>query len=199
MAGGASWRVGADDAPATALARAGRAMPSVLGVIIAGGASRRFGADKAEAAWRGRSLIDHAVAALLPQVRRVVVCGRDYPGYRRIDDRPSGVGPIGGVAAAIHQAAASDHEGALCVPVDVHPLPLDLAARLYGPAPAVLNDQHMIGWWPSSLADDIDDFIAGGGRSINGWIERCGARRVADPPGLINVNRRQDLARLPLP
>src|SRR5687768_670272 len=122
--------------------REGR-MNTVLGVIIAGGRSRRFGSDKADAAWRGLALLDHAVAALTPQVDELVLSGRRHARLASIDDRPPGTGPIGGFAAAIRHAAEHGHKGALCVPLDVHPLPDDLRARLVGPSGAVFADQHM--------------------------------------------------------
>lgn len=172
-------------------------MSTILGVIVAGGGSRRFGSDKADAAWRGHALLEHAVQALRPQVDELVVSGHDFPGLPRIEDRPPGVGPIGGLAAAIHCAAQRGHAGALCVPVDVHPLPGDLRQRLNGSHPAVFADQHMIGWWPATYAEAIDRFIAGGGRAVHDWIAKADARIALDPPGLVNVNAPADLGRLP--
>jgi molybdopterin-guanine dinucleotide biosynthesis protein A len=175
----------------------GSPAPTVLGAIVAGGSGRRFGADKAAVLWRGRTLLDHAIEALRPQVAHLVVCGRDHPGVAAIADRPGGVGPLGGLAAALHHAAARGHDAVLCVPVDVHPLPPDLGQRLGGAGAAVFADQRMIGWWPATLAGALDRFVAEGGRAVAGWVEHCGARQVATPPGLVNVNRPEDLLRLP--
>lgn len=171
-------------------------MHTIMGAIIAGGASRRFGSDKAHATWQGRALIDHAAATLAPQVAELVVAGPRAGGWPAIADRPRGAGPLGGLAAAIHAAAERNHAGVLCVPVDVHPLPADLVARLVGPDPAVFADQHLIGWWPAELAGALDGFVAGGGRALHEWIALSGARRVQDAPGLVNVNTPSDLARL---
>lgn len=167
-----------------------------LGAILAGGASRRFGSDKAAAALDGRMLLERVVAAIAPQVDAVVLSGRNWPGLVTVADRPAGVGPLGGLAAALALAEADGFAAVLAVPVDVHPLPPDLLERLAGSGPAVFADQHMIGWWPSTLSAALDRFLADGGRAMRGWIAASGARRVADPPGLVNVNTPADLARL---
>jgi molybdopterin-guanine dinucleotide biosynthesis protein A len=172
-------------------------MEPVLGAIVAGGASRRFGSDKAEALWRGQTLLDHAVAALRPHAAALATLGRDHPGCDRLDDRPAGSGPIGGLASAIHAAASRGFVGVLCVPLDVHPLPCDLDRLLVGREPTVFAGQHMIGWWPAQLCAPLDAFIAAGGRAVRAWIAQSGARLVPDPPGMVNVNTPADLARLP--
>ena len=67
----------------------------LLGAIVAGGRSRRFGSDKARATVEGRTLFDHVVGALSPQVADIVLCGRDWPGFDSLDDRPEpGLGPL---------------------------------------------------------------------------------------------------------
>ena len=169
-----------------------------LGAVIAGGASRRFGSDKAAADLDGKALLERVVAALTPQVEAIALVGHDWPGCETLADRPPGVGPLGGLAAALAFAAERGFGGVLAVPVDVHPLPCDLVPLLAGEGPAVFADQHMIGWWPSALADELDRFIAGGGRAVHDWIDAATARRIDDPPGLVNVNTPDDLARLAL-
>jgi molybdopterin-guanine dinucleotide biosynthesis protein A len=99
---------------------------NVLGAILAGGEARRFGSDKALAMLDGVTLIDRVRAALTPQVAAVVVCGR----VGGIADRPAGIGPLGGIAAAIWQARERGMDGAVTVPCDAPGLPDDLVARL---------------------------------------------------------------------
>ncbi len=169
----------------------------VLGAIIAGGQARRFGSDKALAQYRGKSLIDHAIAALRPQVAALVLCGRDHVGVERIEDRPEpGLGPLGGINAALHRASEQGLRGVLTVPVDVVPLPGDLAARLGTDGLACFDEQFLVAFWPAKLAAPVADYVAGGGRKPAELLARFGARRVADPPGIANVNRPGDLARL---
>jgi molybdopterin-guanine dinucleotide biosynthesis protein A len=169
-------------------------MARYLGAIIAGGQSRRFGSDKALAMIEGKPMLDHVVAALRPQVDHIVICGRDWPGLERIEDQPGpGLGPIGGLNAALHHGAVQGFDAVITVPVDVLPLPGDLLTRLAGDGPAVFAEQHLIGYWPAALAPKLDRWVADGHLSIWSWIEAAQARRVADPEGLANINFRADL------
>jgi molybdopterin-guanine dinucleotide biosynthesis protein A len=167
----------------------------VLGAILAGGKSRRFGSDKALARYEGQCLMTHCIAALRAQVDALVVCGRQWDGLISLPDRPvADAGPLAGLNAALHHPG---FDAVLCVPVDVHPLPRDLRAMLEGDAARVLASQHTIGFWPVELAATLDAHLARGHRAIGGWIAHSGAVRVPDAGlGLININRRADLAAL---
>lgn len=167
----------------------------VLGAILAGGKSRRFGSDKALAVHGDGCLMAHCIAALRGQLDDLVVCGREWEGLVSLPDRPAAdAGPLGGLNAALH---VSGFDAVLCVPVDVHPLPADLRAMLEGEEARVLASQHAIGFWPTGLADALDAHLARGHRAIGGWIAHTGAARVPDAGlGLVNVNRREDLAAL---
>lgn len=170
--------------------------PRILGAIIAGGEGRRFGSDKALAPLDGRPLIAHTVDALRPQVHDVVVCGREWEGLTRLDDRPMpGLGPMGGINAALHHGAELGFDAVLTAPVDIWPLPDNLAELLDVELNgfALLEEQFMIGLWPTALATAVDDYITGGGRTLRGLIDPLGARLVADPPGLSNINRQSDM------
>jgi len=170
----------------------------VLGALLAGGRSRRFGSDKALAHYVGRPLIDHAVETLHAQTDGLVACGRDWPHILSLPDRPfADAGPLGGLNAALHHAAATGFDAVLCVPLDVHPLPEDLRVRLAGDTPRVLATQHAIGFWPVTLAPTLDAHLARGHRAIGGWVAHAGAGRVPDAHlGLVNINTRADLSAL---
>lgn len=170
----------------------------VLGAVIAGGEGRRFGSDKARALYLGKPLIEHAIDALRPQVEALVVCGGDHGDVARIDDRPEPLlGPLGGINAALQRAVECGFRGVLTVPVDVLPLPGDLAGRLCANGLACLDQQFLVAFWPVELAPRVDDYLAGGGRKLAALLDLLGARRVSDPPGIANVNRPGDLERLP--
>lgn len=47
-------------------------MVKVVGIILAGGRSRRFGSPKAFATYKGKSFIEHAYEALVPNVDQVI-------------------------------------------------------------------------------------------------------------------------------
>lgn len=161
-----------------------------LGAILAGGQARRFGSDKALAPIGGRALIDHVGDALAPQVEALIVVGRDA-----VPDRPGpGLGPLGGLCAALAYARAHGFDAVLTAGCDVLPVPADLAARL-APGPAVIDGQPLFGLWPAALAPALDAHLAAGGdRSLRGWVAATGARRVPLDAPLFNLNTPADLA-----
>src|SRR3546814_5020197 len=69
-----------------------------LGAVLAGGRSSRFGSDKALAMLGGRTLLDHAQAALRPHCDALIVVGR---GEGLADWPQPDMGPLGGVAGAL--------------------------------------------------------------------------------------------------
>lgn len=173
----------------------------ILGAILAGGQSRRFGSDKALAPFKGQALIAHVAARLAPQVDALAVCGRgpfDELADRAIAvwlaDRPTpGLGPLGGLLAALEHGAAKGFCAVLSTPCDTPLLPLDLAARL-GPGPsyaATADRAHpATGLWPVSLAPALRAHVAGGGRKAADWARWAGARAIAfeDAGAFANVN-----------
>lgn len=166
----------------------------LVGAVLAGGQSRRFGSDKALAMVAGRPLIAHALDALRVQTDDVVVCGRNWPGVRSLDDRPGpGLGPLGGLYAALLHADHSGADAVLCTAVDIYPLPRGLRTML-GTGPSVLASQWSVGHWPVITATALGRHLAAGHRSLRSWIAASGARRVADAHlDLVNANRPEAL------
>lgn len=181
----------------------------VLGVVLAGGRSSRFGSDKALALYRGRTLLDLAIAALDPLVAEVALCGRAHR-LRSIADRPvPDLGPLGGLNGALAVAAGEGFDAVLSVPCDVPEL--DTAALrplLAGAGAAVFADLPVCGLWPVALASALDARLAtGGSRSVAAFARDRGAVFLSGPglapgqtpgltPGLTNVNTPDDLARI---
>lgn len=164
----------------------------ILGAVLAGGASRRFGSDKALALVDGRALIDHVIAALVPQCEALVIVGRSHGGWPSLTDRPAGgAGPLAGINAALHYAAANGYAAVLSAPCDTPDLPADLRVRL-GSSAAIVADHPVVGLWPAALAFQLDQWLAAGERSVYRFAEHVGARRVDGPP-LRNINFRADL------
>jgi molybdopterin-guanine dinucleotide biosynthesis protein A len=168
--------------------------PVILGAILAGGQARRFGSDKAQALYDGARLIDRVAAALAAQCGAVVVCGREEPEFACIPDWPeAGLGPLGGLAAALRHAQAKGFTYVLSAGVDAPDLPHDLAATLKGEGAAIVESQPVVGLWPAAAAPTLADFMAGGGRSLYRFADHVGARRIDLPRPLMNVNRPEDL------
>lgn len=169
-------------------------LTSILGAILAGGQARRFGSDKAHARVNGWRLIDLVYDRLAVQCDSIVVCGRVEPDFTCIPDLPEpGLGPLGGLNAALAHAGASGHSHVLSCGVDVPNLPPDLAGTLAGEGAGIVQSQPVVGLWPVTLAAVLADYLAGGGRALYGFAERVEARRIAFDPPLLNVNRPEDL------
>lgn len=167
----------------------------ILGAILAGGQARRFGSDKAQALYEGTRLIDRVAAALAMQSGAVVVCGREEPGFTCIPDWPeAGLGPLGGLAAALRHAEVGGFAHVLSAGVDAPDLPHDLAATLAGEGAAIVESQPVVGLWPVAIFPALEAFLHGGGRSLYRFADAINARRIDLPTPLMNVNRPEDLA-----
>ena len=77
---------------------------NVVGVVLGGGKSLRLGRDKALLKFHGEdgSCLLSRTAALLREVcGGVVIAGREFPGWEHVSDSAPGLGPAGGIAAAL--------------------------------------------------------------------------------------------------
>jgi molybdenum cofactor guanylyltransferase len=174
---------------------------TVLGAILAGGQARRFGANKALALYRGEPLIVHAARALRGQVDALILCGGPtlLPGVLHLPDRPqAGLGPLGGLAAALFHAQEHGFEGVASIGCDTPILPARLVERLReGQTAAYLDDVPLIGWWPSALCGLLDAFLlCDPRRSMRGWAAAAEARAAHFPEHIPNINTPADLAAL---
>ncbi len=168
----------------------------IAGAIIAGGASQRFGSDKAAALLSGRALIDHIIDAILPQVDTLIIAGRAWGGFPTVPDHPFSCGPLSGLCAAMHWAEKHGYDHILTAGCDVLPILPDLGDLLAGDGPAVISGQPLLGFWPSSLATPLETHIcAQSSHAFRCWIAASGARELASPVTLYNMNTAEDLAR----
>lgn len=178
----------------------------ILGCVLAGGQSRRFGSDKALAELSGRTLLAGAVERLGGWCEAVVVVGRegapapDLPARFIADFPRPGMGPLGGLAAALRLAEREGFDAVLSIGVDSTGLP-DALPALLALGPAYVAGQPVIGLWAHSSsgvalgARAVEAVLAGSGRhSMRAFAEAIGARPVelAQPPA--NINTPEDLA-----
>lgn len=168
----------------------------ILGAVLAGGQSSRFGSDKALAELDGQSLIARAVDALSLWCEKVIVVGREEAPAPTVPDWPrAGMGPLGGIAAALHMARDEGYDEVLTCGVDSADLP-DNLPDLLGPAPSYLAAQPVIGRWPAQAAKALDALLrADGKHSMRSFAEAIGARAIAGPAPA-NINTPADLAAL---
>jgi len=174
----------------------------ILGVVLAGGKSSRFGSDKALAELDGHTLIARAVDALSGWCEYVVVAGRETAPAPTLPDWPApDMGPLAGLAAALHLARDEGYEAVLSLGVDSAGLPENLPEWLGAETPpiaaAYIASQPVIGLWPVSTIGPIEAILTGPGRhSMFALAEAVGARSVNLPAPPSNINTPADLAAL---
>lgn len=141
-------------------------------------------------------MIDHAAKLLEPHVSNTVVVGRARPGWICLPDRPRpDLGPLGGIAAALHHALYGGYHHVLTVACDMPRIPVEVIAALIDAAPAYCREAPILACWPASLSEMLDGHLARDSkRSIRGWAHVASARAVAAPVKLVNVNTPADLA-----
>lgn len=167
----------------------------ILGCVLAGGQSTRFGSDKALAELGGQSLLARSVDLLSGWCEYVVVAGRETAPAPTVPDWPApGMGPLGGIAAALHLAHDEGYEAVLTVGVDSLGLPENLP-DLLTPAPSYLASQPVVGLWPPAACKAIEAVLTGNGRhSMLAFAETISARGVKLPRNPANINTPADLA-----
>jgi molybdopterin-guanine dinucleotide biosynthesis protein A len=132
--------------------------------------------------------------ALAPQCNALVVTGRDWPGLLSLEDWPApGLGPLGGLSAALRFATAQHWDAVLAAPCDLLGIPPDAAQRL-SPGPAIAEGQWLLGLWPTDLAPALESHLASGRpRAVREFAAATAARSVPIT-GLSNINHPGDLA-----
>jgi molybdopterin-guanine dinucleotide biosynthesis protein A len=192
---------------------------TVAAVILAGGLSSRLGGgDKPLLELAGEPILAHAIRRLKAQADIVAINANGDAGRFATyglpviaDIKPGNPGPLGGVQAGMHWATAAGASQLLTVAGDTPFFPADL---LQGLVDASKDEQIAVATssgqphptfalWPTSLADDLDAFLASGGRKVTAMIERhphisveFAAARL--PGGAVdpffNINTPDDLA-----
>lgn len=166
-----------------------------LGAIIAGGKATRFGGDKAAAILNERPLIDHVVERLRKQVDHLIVVGREWPGLESVNDLPSaGLGPLGGVNAALQYAQQYGFDEVVTAGCDVLPVPEFQRERLDGYA-IYIDGHYLFAVWPVELAPVLEKHLSGQNNlSMRNWIAAINARPIDSPETFENLNTPSDVA-----
>ncbi len=187
----------------------GRETARVAAVILAGGQGRRMGgADKGLIDYRGRPLVEWALATLAPQVGEIVISANRnaerYAAYgRRVlpDPLPGFPGPLAGVLAALQTVEA---DWLVVVPCDTPHLPADLVIRLLGAAQlesvplAVAEDgarvHHTCFIVRTDQGENLAAFLARGERAVRHWQAGLASTTVRfDPAGFANSTSPDEL------
>ncbi len=196
---------------------------TIAGIILAGGLSRRMGGgDKPLRTLAGRSLLDHVVARLKPQVDALAVNANGDParlsafGLPVAADTVEGfAGPLAGILAGLEWSAAntSAHRVAT-VAADTPFFPRDLVRRLVEATDgrpetvAVASSggraHPTFALWPLDLADGLRSALTREGeRRVTAFVARHAHVEVdfafpqvagLDYDPFFNINTPQDLA-----
>ncbi|GGB35094.1 molybdenum cofactor guanylyltransferase [Sphingomonas metalli] len=169
-------------------------MTGILGAVLAGGRSSRFGSDKAAARLGGWTLAELSSDVIAPHVDEVVLIGREHG----VPDLPrDGLGPLGGIAAALDYAATHGYRCVMTIGCDMPVVPPVVIEALLRRAPAYCLDAPILGVWPAALGAHLLSYLeVTAERSVMGWARSIGALPVAADGPVPNVNTPQDLARL---
>ena len=186
----------------------------LTGIVLAGGQGSRVGGGKHRLMLRGRSLLDHAIARLSPQVDQLIVSCNDAgadPVSQPIlpDPVEDRRGPLAGILAGLEYLRQRPDGGRwlLTVPVDTPDFPADLAMRLCTAAFAAgaglavacspSGEHPVFGLWNVALCEDLRGVVdAGSQLSVRAFQRAHGALQVqwdSDSP-FANINTLADLA-----
>jgi len=188
-------------------------MSAPLGVILAGGlATRMGGGDKGLLRLGDRSILDHVIDRLEPQVTGLALNANGDAarfadlGLSVIADSIDGfAGPLSGVLAGLDWAAAQGASHIVTAAADTPFLPCDLVPQLQLAAEIAGVDlalaatpdgrQPTFGLWPVRLRDDLREALNGGLRKVVMWTQKHNAATAnfPDSAAFFNVNTPEDL------
>jgi molybdopterin-guanine dinucleotide biosynthesis protein A len=181
----------------------------VAGVILAGGEGSRIGGAKPLIELAGERLIDRALRQAGEWSNCVAVAVREPAQVEPIDapllaDDPAIAGPLAGLAAALHFAAAVERAFLLTIPTDMPFLPRNLIDRLFahvGDGCALASSggylHPVCGLWRTSARERIAEYLASERRSLRGFAALIGFVAIDWPTApfdpFFNINTADDL------
>ena len=178
------------------------------GAVLAGGRARRFGSDKCDFSYRGRALLDHALASLRDAEPRMIVGGprRERAGTVWLPDETPGVGALGGLQAALRNA---DRPWLALLGCDMPFLPSELWPVLLARSEGVrlvvpegpTGREPLAAVYHRDLMPDVDALIERGGGPLRALLDVAPSRVVAwtelrgrlPDDAFLNANRPEDL------
>ena len=186
-------------------------MKQPVGVILAGGqATRMGGGDKGLLQLGDRSILDHVIARIDPQVAALSLNANGdaerFSGYGlpvKSDSIEGFVGPLSGVLAGMDWAHSIGASHVVSVAADSPFFPCDLVPQLLlnatgdglALAASPSGRQPTFGIWPVSLREDLRGALIGGLRKVVQWTNTHGAgtAEFPDDQAFFNVNTPDDL------
>ncbi|MDC0490486.1 Molybdenum cofactor guanylyltransferase [Rhodobacteraceae bacterium SB2] len=195
-------------------------MTQAVGVILAGGQARRMGGgDKGRLLLEKKSLFQHVINRLAPQVDRIVLNANGNPDRFKdlalpviTDNFGDHAGPLAGVLAGLDWAHQQGADHIVTVAADTPFFPKGLVDALFHASQGqehklvLAASQHgqdkpqrhpTFGLWPVALAEDLRKELREGLRKVVRWSDQHEGRIALfsampfDP--FFNINTPQDL------
>ena len=167
--------------------------------VLAGGQSRRMGTDKAALEIRGMTLLERTARLALTVDLPVLIVGRacpelwPLPEVTFIEDAEPGLGPLGGLAAALNYTQTSVLALACDLPLlteDALRWLIAQAGAQFGPSGLVTvnggQKEPLFAVYDLTCLPLIEARLAAGRRSLHGVIE-AGTFAVAEAPEWVSV------------
>ncbi|MCL2872620.1 MAG: molybdenum cofactor guanylyltransferase [Betaproteobacteria bacterium] len=183
----------------------------ITGLILSGGQGRRMeGADKGLLMLDQRTLVEHVIARLRPQVSALLINANRHLeryaafGYPVVSDTFDGfAGPLAGLHAGLSTASTPWIATAPC---DSPMLPRDLVARLYAaaqqhgaPLAVARTDDRLhpvFALVHRRVLPDLTAYLQDGDRKVGLWFTRIGGVEVSfddQAEAFRNINTQSDL------
>ena len=182
------------------IAHAATAIAPFVGEIVVCGTRGATTGDRSDSLRHPRAGGSPAVIASEEQGPRL---RRNDGEWKVLPDLPhAGLGPLGGIAAALDYAGRHGFEAVLTIACDMPRVPAALIERLTQARPSCCADAPILGCWPAALFEDLAAHLqaaateAGTRRSIRRWAQAIGATAVDAAAGLPNINTPADLLAL---
>lgn len=187
--------------------RKGKISHPVSGIILAGGKSSRMGACKSDLLLYGKSFLHRQVEKLRALgIKDIILSGAacpELPETRRIGDKYSNRGPLGGLHACL---SAARHTQALVVTVDTPLIPLSALAHLlqaHRQGITILRHgkkiEPLIAVYDSTIAQDIEPLLREGSAPVLRLLDQVPWQRfdyVGPEEFFLNCNTPGDFAQL---
>jgi molybdopterin molybdotransferase len=191
---------------------------SISGLILAGGRGTRMGhVDKGLQPFRGKPMAAHVLERLAPQVSALAInANQNLDTWREFgvpvwpDETTGFAGPLAGLETGMRHSATPY---VLTAPCDSPFLPADLAERLFAALqrdsadlafaateePGMLRQPHPVFCLvKTELLPILSDYLAKGGRKMDGWYKDLKAVEVLfdDADAFRNINTKDELNEL---
>jgi molybdopterin-guanine dinucleotide biosynthesis protein A len=192
----------------------GRSAPPLNFYILAGGKSRRFGTNKALFKIDGRAVIETVIAAI-PPGRPVFIVTHSpaeyvHLGLPTLPDNYPNAGPLAGIHAGLSHSPYEWNFFLACdFPCLRKSVIEEILAVLFnknkeeGETQVILPEtaeglQPLCALWSKSTLPVVETALNGGQRSVRAVLAQLSLHRVslAEPEALLNLNTREDLAKL---